>query len=220
MYDYFDDKVFLKRAQGLCSEIVSEVEKEVRDQGIECQFFLIGSGGRNMVTYLERRDGNIYIDFDYNLNIISYYDWYKTRELKNTVKEAFNSIWRKRYGNKGIQDSTSSLTSPCVYFEDEPNIFFSIDLGIVTLNVDGEWERLIHDKTIDSYHWDTVSPSKGINEKAKILKQNYHWDGKNGVRERYLEIKNRYLSQNDHNHPSFVCYIEAVNEIYQKYGKR
>ena len=220
MYDYFDDKVFLKRAQRLCSEIVSEVTNEVRKQGIECQFFLIGSGAKNMVTYLIRRDGNIYIDFDYNLNIMSYYDWDKKRELKNTVKEAFDKVWKKRYGNKGIQDSTSSLTSPRVYFEDTPNIFFSIDLGIVTLNVADEWERLIHNKTNDSYHWDEVRHSKGIKEKAKILKANYHWDGENSVRERYLQIKNRYLSQNDDNHPSFVCYIEAVNEIYQKFGKR
>ena len=83
-----------------------------------------------------------------------------------------------------------------------------------------EWERLIHNKTNDSYHWDEVRHSKGIKEKAKILKANYHWDGENSVRERYLQIKNRYLSQNDDNHPSFVCYIEAVNEIYQKFGKR
>lgn len=24
----------------------------------------------------------------------------------------------------------------------------------------------------------------------------------------------RYLTQNDHNHPSFICYIEAVNNVY------
>lgn len=36
------------------------------------------------------------------------------------------------------------------------------------------------------------------------------------VRERYLKIKKRYLTRQDHDPPSFVCYIEAVNEIYQK----
>ena len=30
----------------------------------------------------------------------------------------------------------------------------------------------------------------------------------------YLNIKNRYLRQNDHDHPSFICYIEAVNNVY------
>ena len=36
------------------------------------------------------------------------------------------------------------------------------------------------------------------------------------VREKYLDKKNMYLKRNDHYHPSFVCYIEAVNEIYSK----
>ena len=34
------------------------------------------------------------------------------------------------------------------------------------------------------------------------------------VRSQYLDIKNRYLRQNDHDHPSFICYIEAVNNVY------
>ena len=33
-------------------------------------------------------------------------------------------------------------------------------------------------------------------------------------REQYKSIKNRYLSYGEHNHPSFVCYIEAVNNVY------
>ena len=34
------------------------------------------------------------------------------------------------------------------------------------------------------------------------------------VREQYLALKNMYLSKNDINHPSFICYIEAVNNVY------
>ena len=32
----------------------------------------------------------------------------------------------------------------------------------------------------------------------------------------YRQKKNRYLSLQDNDHPSFVVYIEAVNELYQK----
>ena len=34
------------------------------------------------------------------------------------------------------------------------------------------------------------------------------------VREQYLKIKKQYLTSNDYNHSSFICYIEAVNNVY------
>ena len=34
------------------------------------------------------------------------------------------------------------------------------------------------------------------------------------VRQQYEKIKNMYLIRNDYNHPSFVCYVEAVNNVY------
>lgn len=40
------------------------------------------------------------------------------------------------------------------------------------------------------------------------------------VRDRYLEMKNMYLSWQDRNHPSFVVYVEAVNEVYNRYFNR
>ena len=48
MYKYFRDRDYLKEAQKLCSGIISDVQNKVRNQGIKCQFFLVGSGGRNM----------------------------------------------------------------------------------------------------------------------------------------------------------------------------
>ena len=51
-----------------------------------------------------------------------------------------------------------------------------------------------------------------MQEKADKIKKAGKWLA---VRERYLDKKNYYLRRNDYDHPSFVCYIEAVNEIYQ-----
>ena len=34
------------------------------------------------------------------------------------------------------------------------------------------------------------------------------------TREQYKRIKNKYLTSNDYNHSSFICYIEAVNNVY------
>ena len=56
--------------------------------------------------------------------------------------------------------------------------------------------------------------SHGLSQRVKALKQNDLWLE---VRETYLEKKNMYLSRQDHTHPSFVVYIEAVNEVYYRY---
>ncbi|HHU80170.1 MAG TPA: hypothetical protein GXZ35_02390, partial [Acholeplasmataceae bacterium] len=113
-------------------------------------------------------------------------------------------------------DSTSSLTTKPIYFKDDPDIDFSIDLAIVTKNYDEIWERLIHDKRSlpNRYFWNQAPNSNDYNNKAKEIKKvPGMWEE---VRERYLDKKNMYLKRMDYDHPSFVCYIEAVNEIYSR----
>lgn len=61
------------------------------------------------------------------------------------------------------------------------------------------------------YYWNKAPQSKNINDKVHYIKRNGKWEL---VREQYMNIKNRYLTQNDNNHPSFICYIEAVNNVY------
>ena len=63
----------------------------------------------------------------------------------------------------------------------------------------------------DEWIWNEGRQSNGLKEKVEWLKKNNLW---NKVRDTYLKKKNLYLRKNDHNHPSFICYIEAVNNIY------
>ena len=216
MYHFIEDKQDLERAHSLATEIAVAIQDQVREDGISCQIFLIGSGARNLVT----ANNDEPFDFDYNLNILKYDNWNDGRTIKETVRKAANKVMRE-YGLGDFQDSTSSLTSSVICFEDQPDLIFSIDIGIVTRDNNGLWNRLIHEKTgfvvVDRYYWNEVRYSKDVSDKVAILKKNNHWED---VRQRYLDIKNKYLRANDHNHPSFICYIEAVNEIFQKYGKK
>lgn len=210
MYDFFTDADFLDRARPFATGIAERVQDLVREQGISCQFFCVGSNPRNMIT----RNGKGPIDFDYNLNILASPDWDGHR-LKETVRKCFNQAMREE-GLRDVQDSTSSLTTYPIWFDDEPGIRFSIDIAIVAKDDQGSWQRLIHDKRERTYFWNQVRDSRGLGDRESWLKKRNHWTE---VRERYLDIKNRYLTGNDHDHPSFVCYIEAVNEIYQKHHK-
>lgn len=216
MYHFIEDKQDLTRAQSLATEIAMAIQDQVREDGISCQIFLIGSGARNLVT----ANNNEPFDFDFNLNVLKYDNWGDGRTIKETIRKSANKVMNE-YGLNDFQDSTSSLTSDEIYFKDKPDLRFTIDIGIVTKDKNGLWNRLIHEKTgfsiADKYYWNEVRNSKGVSDKAAILKKNNHWED---VRQRYLDIKNKYLRANDYNHQSFVCYIETVNEIYQKYEKK
>lgn len=213
MYGYIDDKDYLKRARNCCSSVMCELEDELRENGINSQFFLVGSGARNMVT----QNGDEGIDFDYNLNILRCKDINDCKTIKHEVLVACNRVMQ-RNNLADVDDSKSSITTKKMYFRDTPDIKFSMDICIVTKNMDGIWMRLIHEKTsdprYDKYYWNKSPHSKQYLDKAKKIKSVPGWWNK--VRDKYIKIKNRYLKQGDTNHPSFVCYIEAINNVYNQ----
>ena len=92
---------------------------------------------------------------------------------------------------------------------------FRIDVCITVRDEDDVYHRLIHKKTgfvdYDEYYWSIAPNSKTINEKAKYIKSCGKWEL---VRKQYEKIKNKYLTSNDNNHPSFICYVEAVKNVY------
>lgn len=209
MYHYVDDKVFLKKAQTTCVEILNALTQELLDYGISSQFILVGSGARNMVT----QNANNPIDFDYNLCIQKCENINDCRTIKETVRKVFNKELRDN-NLSDCKDSTSSLTTKPIYFTDNPKMQFSMDICIIVIGNNGSWYRLIHEKTgytsTDKYYWNEAPNSRQIKEKADSIKESGYWQK---VREEYLKIKNLYLRKNA-KHPSFVCYIEAVNNIY------
>ena len=111
----------------------------------------------------------------------------------------------RKNGLHDVEDSTSALSSKCVYFKDNPDIKFSMDLCIVKKDDKGNWYRLIHQRTgytnSDRYFWNQVPNSSKVSEKAVTLKANNLWEE---VRQCYLDKKNLYLKRNDNNHPSFI----------------
>ena len=217
MYNFVEDKEFLKRAQGFCSNFMKKVEETLREEGINTQFFLVGSGARNMVTQNENEP----IDFDYNLNVLSVdgssdIDDWNEKDIKHRLIITCNKVMRL-FNMRDVDDSTSSITTKPMHYNDTPDIEFSIDICIVT-KLNNQWYRLIHEKGLNSYYdkfyWNEAPYSHNYQRKSFAIKSVPGWWEK--VRDEYLNIKNHYLRRNDHNHPSFICYIEAVNNIYNQ----
>lgn len=198
-----------KQYRSDCSRILKKTCELLKAKGISAQFSLVGSGARNMIT----RDGDGPYDLDYNLLVMKADDEYRDpRLLKDTIRNALN----KAVGGKffsDTQDSTSCLTA-LLHFGKTSNIKFSFDVAIIKKNPNGNYMRLVHNKPWNQYTWNEVPRSHQVKDRADELKEAGLWQA---VRDRYLEKKNMYLSWQDHNHPSFVVYVEAVNEVYNKY---
>ena len=215
MYEYVVERE-VKRYRSDCSNTMEQLRDMLYEKyDINTQFSLVGSGGdsRNMVT----RNGDGPFDLDYNLVIISMPDQYRDnlKMLKDRVRDSLNKIVENTWFSDG-KDSRSVITS-ILHFKDSPEIEFSFDIAILTRNSNGNLCRLIHNNKgcwNENFTWNEVPHSKNVIDKADKLKRNGLW---NVVREVYLDKKNMYLRRRDDNHPSFIIYVETINEVYGKY---
>lgn len=204
-----------KRYRSDCASVLTKTCEILKSKNIIAQFSLVGSGAKNLIT----RNGNGPYDLDYNLVVIKADEryWKDLRLLKNTVRNALNKAERKDFFSDAM-DSRSCLTT-LLHFNDSPNVEFSFDVAILTKNRNGDYMRLIHNKNAfcvgyDQYTWNEVPKSHDVKEKADAIKAEGLWQE---ARDRYVELKSMYLSRQDNTHPSFIVYVEAVNEIYYKY---
>lgn len=211
MFDYIKDKEFLSRIRNLCGGIMQDFCHYLKkDYDIGAAFYLVGSGARNLIV----QNASLPIDLDYNLEIVRCEDYENCRFIKECARNSFNkALHAHDWGD--CDDSTSALTTERRYFIKGNQTEFSMDICVVYRDTREHFHRMIHKKTgftyRDEYYWNEAPHSAGIQEKAKYIKEKGKWQL---VRSQYLDIKNRYLQQNDHNHPSFICYIEAVNNVY------
>jgi len=211
MFKYVEDKDFLSRMRSLCGEIMQDFCHYLKeDYDIGTVFYLVGSGKRKLIV----QNASLPIDLDYNLEIVRCEDFEDCGFIKECARKSFNKALRK-HGWSDCEDSTSSLTTEKRHFVKGNSTEFSMDVCIVCRDTEEQFYRLIHKKTgftyRDEYYWNEAPHSAGIQEKAGYIKKKGKWQL---VKTQYLNIKNKYLQRNDHDHPSFVCYIEAVNNVY------
>ncbi len=203
---------FLHRCQNLLNPLL----QELKNLGIEAKLYLVGSGKHSIVMQLVIDGEKKAFDIDFNLEITLEDLPKKYRELeylKETIRSTLNKILHKTDYFSDGRDSTSVLSVP-VHFEDDlTKTKFSFDIAIVSRNKNGDLQKIKHIKENDSFTWNLIKDSKDIELKAEKLKSAGLWKN---VREQYRILKNRFID--DENHPSCVCYIMAVNNIYTQAG--
>ena len=211
MYHYLDDKKFVSKMRSLCGDIMQDLCHILKEEyDIGSTFYLVGSGARNLIM----QNNNEPVDLDYNLEIIRCEDFEDCRYIKECVRKSFNKALKVN-DLDDCNDSTVPLTTELIWFNNGNSTKFKMDVCITVRDEDDNYYRLVHEKTgfalHDRYFWNIAPNSKRINEKVDYIKKRGKWIL---VRQQYEKIKNMYLVRNDYNHPSFICYVEAVNNVY------
>lgn len=208
----FATKKDVKVANKWCISVLKDVQILVRDW-FTFDFRLIGSGGKHLVTYNEGQP------FDLDYNIIIQKDKQslhgKPEKIKKIFIDAFETVFSETitYFNVDeyfkINNSTSVIT---LKYISSGMLEFSFDVAIMQENENGYLEKIIFDKKNNVFIWNKVKQSDNLYDKAVQVKQNYDW---NKVRNRYLELKNKSLSNQDDT-KSFSIFVQVINEFYNK----
>lgn len=199
--DYKDIKSY---SSNVINELVQEINKEKK---LFVSMELIGSGAKNLIL----QNGDNPIDFDYNIIIEEFIEYTvnKCAEIKNYIIEKFNIVL-KRKKLSGYRDSKSVITTKKI---SKYNKVFSIDVAVVA-KFEGIYNKIIHQKTGDTkkdeWYWNQIKDSNELEKKVEKIKSK-NWEK---LRQTYKNRKNMYLERNDHDHSSFICYVEAINEVF------
>lgn len=195
----------LKPFRVVCAKAISEAQAAMKEkQGIKSGVYIIGSGKFNLVT---RNEDKVY-DLDFNILCCKIPNDTDLKKFKGRWRRELDKVFVKRGFSHG-QDSRSVIT-----YVRKGNPTLSVDIGIIKRSKAGRFFRLIHLKGCEErFIWNEVPDSKDVMKRSEeIRKSSRAWQS---LRDRYLERKNR--CRGNKSNPSFVTYVEAVNDVWQKY---
>ena len=192
--------------------IIHRVQKFMREKyDTTFQFRLIGSGKRHLITRV--KGGNGGYDFDYNLILPAPGEGY--RYNAKVVKEQFLEAIRfavKGTKYKAPEDSTSAATIKVVN-QKQSKILHSCDFAIIyypTEDPDDGYKYLKNWKD-GTYSFEMRNLSHKAEYKLYSILE--YSDGWNCIRKEYLKLKN---SNRDPEKRSYVLYLEAINNVYNR----
>lgn len=207
MYNYVTEEQII-HYKSLFQSILDRLrEKLKQDSEIEVRILLVGSGANNMVT----RNGKGGFDLDYNLVLSSIPPEYvgTPQALKALVIKELDTLVPSGFSHG--KDSTSAITY-LLHSPDKKRVEFKVDVALILAGKNG-YSRLVRDRNTKRYIWNLIRKSGDLKPKLNAIKAA---GCLNRLADIYQQKKNMYLSRQDHDHPSFVVYLEAVNELYQK----
>ncbi len=213
MYSYVEDKPFLTDAKRTALNIMKQLTSKLRDRGLDCNARLLGLDGKELIL----QNGNNPVEIEYLIEIegSKEFDLNDGHQIKLVAMDEIDII-SKPLLLPGCVSNTFNIILPQLRFSmGSTEKAFSIVISIVHEDPDGSYGRLGRKPSAvtarDQWSWIPVPDSIDLNYKAKKIRNKY-WKDVNSL---YLKKKNAYLTRVNIGHPSFVCYVESVNEVYR-----
>ena len=195
-------------------KIINQVQDELREQ-FTFDYKFIGSSSRNMITYDPKTNKGY--DFDINIEVNDFDEYYSAKELKEILINTFNQVIKLTYPYASCQNNTRVFTikvyeeNPCcinIIALRSPKIEYSCDFAIVNTINDYQQEYIRFNKNTHEYSWQMQCKGYLLSKKEAYIKKNKLT---NELRKIYLDKKNFNTNPNK---KSRALYDEAVNELY------
>ena len=195
-------------------KIINQVQDELREQ-FTFDYKFIGSSSRNMITYDPKTNKGY--DFDINIEVNDFDEYYSAKELKEILINTFNQVIKLTYPYASCQNNTRVFTikvyeeNPCcinIIALRSPKIEYSCDFAIVNTINDYQQEYIRFNKNTHEYSWHMQCKGYLLSKKEAYIKKNKLT---NELRKIYLDKKNFNTNPNK---KSRALYAEAVNELY------
>lgn len=195
-------------------KIINQVQDELREQ-FTFDYKFIGSSSRNMITYDPKTNKGY--DFDINIEVNDFDEYYSAKELKEILINTFNQVIKLTYPYASCQNNTRVFTikvyeeNPCcinIIALRSPKIEYSCDFAIVNTINDYQQEYIRFNKNTHEYSWQMQCKGYLLSKKEAYIKKNKLTDE---LRKIYLDKKNFNTNPNK---KSRALYAEAVNELY------
>ena len=195
-------------------KIINQVQDELREQ-FTFDYKFIGSSSRNMITYDPKTNKGY--DFDINIEVNDFDEYYSAKELKEILINTFNQVIKLTYPYASCQNNTRVFTikvyeeNPCcinIIALRSPKIEYSCDFAIVNTINDYQQEYIRFNKNTHEYSWQMQCKGYLLSKKEAYKKKNKLT---NELRKIYLDKKNFNTNPNK---KSRALYAEAVNELY------
>ena len=195
-------------------KIINQAQDELREQ-FTFDYKFIGSSSRNMITYDTKTNKGY--DFDINIEVNDFDEYYSAKELKEILINTFNQVIKLNYPYASCQNNTRVFTikvyeeNPCcinIIALRSPKIEYSCDFAIVNTINDHQQEYIRFNKNTHEYSWQMQCKGYSLSKKEAYIKNNKLT---NELRKIYLDKKNFNTNPNK---KSRALYAEAVNELY------
>ena len=195
-------------------KIINQVQDELREQ-FTFDYKFIGSSSRNMITYDPKTNKGY--DFDINIEVNDFDEYYSAKELKEILINTFNQVIKLTYPYASCQNNTRVFTikvyeeNPCcinIIALRSPKIEYSCDFAIVNTINDYQQKYIRFNKNTHEYSWQMQCKGYLLSKKEAYIKKNKLT---NELRKIYLDKKNFNTNPNK---KSRALYAEAVNDLY------